>query len=453
MEKQEKIDIIKRHITNVISEEQKKYRTNPEFFIFDKKDYLEDSKLIHLNNKYNLIRNNKLLENALRYTGYFNYFKHIKFNLIGGYTDGKKITILLNDKTFKNDFNDQLYFKILATFHEFRHIGQKEEFDITNIEKPITNFHHFRYLLEDNCLRYLPPSYALAHDDFYFEIDANLYGIEKTDEYCAKNNISAIEYQRRYKQRQYSKMITYDFDKFINLNRLITFSNQILANKFSKNPTYGMFFNKNGRFNKLSDITKNPLFYSLDDKLKMEMLTSNSFLSSIDYDLNDVEKNFLLENIDKKLSDLVNNYNKNKEYSEKGVFDENIFIDNSSLLLSKMDFLLNFKINNSKTIDNKDFSYIKFNEEIKNIRSACEVNRNSNLTYDNLLPLDNQLNNIITTLNTFMNDKSNLKNTQQLSTTIKTLQEAMLAKVDINSIPLTAEYEPIVNEKDNNKSR
>lgn len=236
MTRQEKIDIIKQHIFNVIAKEQPKYKTIPNCFIFDRKEFFEDTKLARLNKKYNLIRNNSILAQALGQLGYFDLSKYYTYSRTGGFTNGKEITILLNDATFNRDFNEQLYFKILSTFHEFKHVGQKEKFDINNYKKPIISFEHFRYLLEKNCHRYMPLSYALSHDDFYFEIDANIYGIEQANEYCSKNNISAPDFQRQYAQRQYaqrqySKMLTYDFDNFIELNRLLSM-NPMLSNSF-----------------------------------------------------------------------------------------------------------------------------------------------------------------------------------------------------------------------------
>lgn len=183
------------------------------------------------------------------------------------------------------------------------------------------------------------------------------------------------------------------------------------------------------------------------------MLTSRSFLSSINYNLNNVEINFLLENIDHKINDLIINYNKNKEFYEKGIFDQTTFIKNSSVLLSRLEFLLNFKLKYSKTKATMDVSFVKFQEQIKSIRSACELNHNNNLTYETLSQMDNKLNTIITALNTFFDDSNNLNNHQQLLTTIKMLQEAILAKIDINSVPLSTEYVPIIDEDNKNKGR
>lgn len=451
MTKQGKIDIIKQHISNVIEEEQTKYQTTPEVFIFDKKDFFEDSALRRLNNKFKLIRNNPTFEKLLSYSGYLEIPKHFLFFIYGGFTDGKKITILMNEMTFKRNFNEQLYFKILSTFHEFRHIGQMEKFNIKNIERPIKNFDNFRYLLEKNCHRYLLPSYTLAHDDFYFELDANLYGIDKADEYCAKNGIFASEFQKRYKQQQYSKMLTYDFDNFITLNQIIT-KNPIISNRFQKNPTYRLFFNKIGSFNKLSDIINNPLFFSLDDKLKTEMLTSRPFLSSINYSINDFETNILFQMIDGKLVDIIDNYNKNREFFEQCVFDYNSFIKNSSILLSKMEYLLNFKMQHTKVNDNKNMFFSELQQQVQNIRTTCNLNNRTSRIYSNKEVMNNQLNNIISTLNNFFINNKNLHNTQELLSTVKVLQEAILAKIDISSLSVDVQYEQLANEDENKKT-
>ncbi len=449
MERQEKINIIKQHISNIIKEEQKYYQKIPEFFIYDIKDFFEDSTLRRLNDRYKLIRNNNFIKKILSYSGYIEIPKYILYSTSNAYTGNKKITILLKEKDLKQDFNEQLYFRIVSVFHEFRHIGQDEKFNITNIKESITSFEDFRYLLENFCLRYLPPSYTFAHDDFYFEIDANLYAIEKADEYCRKNNVYADKIQRKYKQKQYSKMLTYDFDYFIDIHRFIAL-NPIIFNQISKNPTYSLFFKKNGTFNKLSDITRNPLFYSLDDKLKMEIFTSRSFLSSINYNLNDIESNYLIEMIDNKISDLVNNYNKNRDYYVEKVFSNNIFIKNSFILLSKMDWLLTLKNQHTKTEDNKDLFNIEFEQQIQTIRNACDLNNTNNLIYSEKQDMNRQLNTIISKLNNYFNN-NRLQDTQKLLTVVKTLKEAMKAKIDIGTMPIDAHYEQISNDYENKK--
>ena len=450
MERQEKIDIIKHHLNNVISEEQPKYQHVPEVFIYDRNEFFKDSLLSRLNKKMKLIPNSPPFEKILNYTGDLEVPKYYTYSMAGGFTNGKNITILMNDKTFKNDFNEELYFKILSTFHEYRHVCQIENFDIKNIDKPITNFNHFQYLIEHNCKRYLPPGYALAHDDFYFEIDANLYGIEMADQYCQKNNISAGKFQQTYKQRQYSKQLTYNFDNFIAMNRSISI-NPLVSNKLQKNPTYSLFFNKFGNFNKLSDIIKNPLFFSLGERLKMEMLTSENFISSINYNLNDIESNYLMKLVDNKMKFLVNNYNKNREFFEQNIFDYNTFINNSANLLSRMEYLLNFKLKDAKGNDNKDLYYVNYEQQIQNIRSICSFGNKDNLVYGDKESLNKQLNNIISTFNNFFADSNNLLDMQRFFSTVKLLQEAILAKIDISSIATVADYEQITSEYKNVK--
>lgn len=445
MTKQEKIDIIKQHIANAIAEEQPKYKTIPNCFIFDRKEFFEDSKLRRLNNKFKLVRNNSIFEKTLGYTGYIEVPKYILYYTSGGFTNGKEIIILMKTKTLKKNFNEELYFKILSVFHEFRHIGQKENFDIKKTEKNITNFIDFRYMLEVCCRHYLPPIYALEHDDFYFEIDANLYGIQKSEEYCEKNGILPTKFQLNYKKKQYSKMLRYDFDKFITLHRL----NPLIPIKLSKIPNYNIFFSKTGYFKRISDITKNPLFNSLDDKLKTELLSSKSFLSSINYKLNDMEINYLLDIIDKKITELINNYNKNKELYNNNVFNYNVFIKNSDSLLSQIEFLLNYKLQYSKTKYYKSGEFLTFQQQIRSIRAVYKSN-NDALTVDEYNRMIQQLKTIISTCNDFFVDNNNMQNIHNFLSIVKILRQAILANIDINNMAIDAYYEQITTENKSN---
>ena len=68
-----------------------------------------------------------------------------------------------------------------------------------------------------------------------------------------------------------------------------------ISNKSSDQSTYKIFYDGIGNFKRLSEIIKNPLFFGLDEKLKFEMLTSISFLSSVNYDLNLMEKKYICD--------------------------------------------------------------------------------------------------------------------------------------------------------------
>lgn len=424
MERTEKINIIKHHMEKIFDEEKNNCANIPEIFIFDRKAFFEDNPLTRLNKEWKLVRDNSLLDKTFKAVGHFDLFKQLDYLHYDGFTsaNGKKITILLHEYCLKGNFSEGLYSNILIFFHEFRHIWQAEQYSGRKLLKDtITDFGTFRYLIENDCKKFFSPSYLLKHDDFYFEIDANIYGIEKANDYCSKNNIFAPNLQRSYAERQYSQMINYDFDYFLRLFNIIYRNpGYRLNNKLGSNSTYSIFYNKIGNFRRLSDILNNPLFQGLNDKLKMEILSSNSFLMTVNYQLNNIERSFILEIVDAKIKDLCDSYNKNRHFFENGTFRENTYLQNAYSLFSRMNYLIEFKLRNQESIEKKD----KVTQDSEQLKSLLSYFHGKDLFVDS----------------------NNLRNPSDLSFTIKMIQEAILQKIDINTSPLDAEYEPVIEE-------
>ncbi len=190
----------------------------------------------HLNPNFFINRNYSLIKAPMKITDTIkNYLLSISNKNLGGGEARESIYIYLDNiiakkikaESFKLDessLKEICTFLMIALYHEKRHVDQKEFKD--------ENFTSIMSQME--CLFFNTTAgkkhYKSFHDDWYIELDANLYGATKVLDYYQRKHDEDhidVDYASYYAKVDGYRRMTYDFDYF--------FSNY---NKLRKNPFY-----------------------------------------------------------------------------------------------------------------------------------------------------------------------------------------------------------------------
>ena len=185
---------------------------------------------------------------------------------------------------------------ILKTmYHEKKHIMQQNY--ISN------DFYSIMYQIETNERFTLSgiKEYQLHHDKWYFEIDANNYGVNKAIEYYKNNpsdnnvDINDLEY---FKRIYYYDKLTYDFDYFFTsynnhkkqrnpISKVREKINSKIVN--SKDLAwYKLLYDENDNMRSVEQIINSPLVNEVDQKFINLVLTSRYLNDNLNYQLQDI---------------------------------------------------------------------------------------------------------------------------------------------------------------------
>lgn len=208
----------------------------------------------------------------------------MRYIVAKGFYDGKgNVVILLKSSGKLKKIDDNLFEFVMTCYHEARHIAQDK------LSK--NSYEFFLAVIEDEVRkRQSDINYYLLHDDFSYEIGANLYGIEKTKEYLKKRypyiyekekeKIQVLENKYTFEYLTYNA--TYNFDRFyqkINkaiLNNCIRFEN--ILEKFKP---FKIFFNEDGSFKTITEIIQNENTFKIDSRIVSTIISSKSFIETV----------------------------------------------------------------------------------------------------------------------------------------------------------------------------
>ena len=139
--------------------------------------------------------------------------------------------------------------------------------------------------------------YLSQHDSWYFEIDANNYGVNKALEYYHNNpndDHVDLEYLQYLKNRFKANELTYDFDSFFTLYNIyrekIPFYSNVrntLSNIFLKNKNmmwHKVLYGDKKQLISIDEIINNPSVSELDSKFINRVLTSRYLNRRTNYD-------------------------------------------------------------------------------------------------------------------------------------------------------------------------
>lgn len=237
----------------------------------------------------------------------------------GGYTnyEGDKIIIFLDKITKRVNIERKMARLIEVCCHELRHTFQNE-------------YNEYSYAavltMMEKYLKSIPYNndYLFEHDKYFFEIDANLYGITKSKKYLEKDYPELyvkIKEELDKKERIYKyDYMMYDasntVDMFLKCSKIISKIKQATSisklgfEKIEKSPALDIFLNEDSSFKNIKEIMNNEKFYEIDKRIIYAFFSSQTFLESIDFDNVEVEELSIV----KKALEYTNNIYKNQEH-------------------------------------------------------------------------------------------------------------------------------------------
>lgn len=241
-----------------------------------------------------------------------------KFTLInvGGLFDNEtqKIIIFTDrmGKSEKIESPNKLAAALFASYHEFKHQLQYLEKEMTETEKFIIS-------LEGVIKTFFYKEYRINHDKYYMEIDANLYGINKTKKYFYQFEPDLYSEAKEYLTEKWEKttrkhLENYNFQKTITKFYLLYLFKGINLNSLNI-PGLEIFINKDNHFRNPKDILDRFQKSNLDETVFNDILSSNIYLKDIKIkDLTkedkDILSNVLIKELDK-INNLIKNNNQN----------------------------------------------------------------------------------------------------------------------------------------------
>ncbi len=233
---------------------------------------------------------NIYLVNTFEY--YIKYIPNVNFESMSNFISALKMPMLtkgftfwhLNYKVEKPDivifinyfkkYKNPLLNLIKNCFHETKHYIQLTADDYDYIK--------FMRNLETILTEYDWNNYINYHDDFLFEIEANIYAINKTKELLKGKypNIYKLEKDTIDKMEKDYNIDYMLYDAIEQFDRLLHISNKIII--INTYPAFDIFLNENNAFKPIKNIISNPNFEHVDKRIVHTVLSSNAFLKSID---------------------------------------------------------------------------------------------------------------------------------------------------------------------------
>lgn len=195
------------------------------------------------------------------------FLKRITPDTIAYHTDESNVIIVFIDRIKKyKTLEKQLFVTVFTCFHEVRHAIQKY-FDEFSYDKFISDIEYL--YTKDN-----KDHYVKNHNNYSYEIGADLYAITKTIDFFKKKNPEVYEKEKLFmegmKARTLDSYYLYDATYFVS-----NVINKILKTKIvPDNNVLKIFFNENGEIKSLDEIVKDVNYKKLDKRIVYYILSS-----------------------------------------------------------------------------------------------------------------------------------------------------------------------------------
>lgn len=335
--------------------------------------FIEFNKSFPYNNKSKL----KLVKNITNKTRYKS-FRGANYKFFNDNNDA--IVIALDNFNIFTKIK-KLTNLVFCCYHEARHVSQ-----VRSSEEYINFFSNLDLF---NMLNAPRANYRLKHDKFFFEIDANKYGVKQAKKYLKEKypKIYNTEYDSLniLKQKYELDYIMFNPSQCINTALKIIEKKQIIPESCQE--ILRVFINDNGTFKPMNEIINNPMFKKLDSRITSAFLSNATFL-----------KNINLETLSKKELQIINValnhtkeiHEKQKNSLEKSFLNKIItqaeYQESLKSLYFKFDASLSYPLNNiiKQIVEETEVKKsIKTNEQnIENVNKLIKKRSKGYLAFD-----------------------------------------------------------------------
>lgn len=194
---------------------------------------------------------------------------------LGLYDENNNVIIIFLNKLEKIEKEEKMILDLLYyCYHELRHAMQNKV--------DIWSYQAFLESIEEIIRITCSVDYLLEHDNYSYEIGANIYGITRTKEYLKEKLPSFYdavfdEIEKREQQIYINYMLYDASDVFdIAMNEVIKKIEQ--ENIFYFIPIFDIFLKDDGSFKRISEMIKDERFNNLDERIVAAILSSKTFL-------------------------------------------------------------------------------------------------------------------------------------------------------------------------------
>ena len=249
-----------------------------------------------------------------------------------------------------------LYY-IVVLFHELEHHYQYDYRYITRKTTEI-NLFDFTYDIEHLVVGNNWEHYQAHHDEYWVEIDANLYSVERAYDFLKSKGLITKKIEknlRKYKNKYLFASNNYDIHYFFHeLHNIVRDGSKVDINNYWY---LWLLYENNGQFNSIDDIIYCADKLGIDEEVLKYLFSSKDFLESLDFGSLSLEnKQVIMNAIEYALEIEINRYKKNRE-----------FLQNRRITL-KQDLIASKKAFDKITYFNKKL------EELRNTIDLISVN-------------------------------------------------------------------------------
>lgn len=193
----------------------------------------------------------------------------------------KKVAIFIKDinKIKRIDAESLFAFYISNMYHEVKHHLQQK-----HRKNESLNFEAFIYDIENIVQYFNEKDYLSNYDDYFVEIDANLYGVHNALEYLKKHDAisaGALTYLGKLKEECDDGLRRYDFQRIFELFHTILLEKSEI--QIGDLGIWGKFFyNSDKTFKTIGQILDISNGY-IDDRIIKTVFSSSEFLNNINF--------------------------------------------------------------------------------------------------------------------------------------------------------------------------
>ena len=232
---------------------------------------------------------------------------------------------------------DKLLVYFLTTiFHELQHYYQDilDELDEVNL---------FSYLVCQFVQKYNPQDYEDYHDEYWYEIDANLYGIERAYEFFKSKGMLTEEIEKILQEDK--KQYLFDLNNF-DIHLFFTEVHEIVQ----ENPEIdiadywflNIFYDDSRRFRPIAEILELADDYEVGEEILNIFFSSKEFLDSFGFNsfsLSLEQKQIIMSAIEYALETEINRRKKNREILQNRQISSEIYLSYDARICSKIVYL------------------------------------------------------------------------------------------------------------------
>lgn len=284
-------------------------------------------------------------------------FKEIvkPFKCIGYHARNNNIVIFIRKKKIKNMYDLPMFIKTL--YHELKHYKQH----MMSKNSKDVNLDKVRYDMEAFIMQNDYEHYETNYYGYYFEMEAELYALNKSLKYLQENGLLSDNLRWQYeKEKEVILFIMCNFNIQIYLKKI----HEIMQTDFIEIQSWlFIFYNKDGTFKKIEEILDLINLYDVGEDVFNIFFTSEAFLASADFSsLTSEQQNVISKALQSSYELEIERYKNNFNFLKKGIIIQKMLIRANSLIAKRL-------IQYSKKIEElKNINLSDINMETKDLK-------------------------------------------------------------------------------------